>query len=95
MDGWVWERTEQDARLAAGRFAAEGMHLVTVQQPPAAQPPPVSTTTTTASPYAATTVGGDRFSERTIEKRPNRALLSTGVGVFVLGWGAVVERLLG
>lgn len=36
MDGWVWERTEQDARLAAGRFAAEGMHLVTVQQPPSA-----------------------------------------------------------
>ena len=36
MDGWVWERTEQDARLAAGRFAAEGMQLVTVQQPPSA-----------------------------------------------------------
>lgn len=36
MDGWVWERTEQDARLAAGRFAAEGMQLVTVQQPASA-----------------------------------------------------------
>lgn len=32
MDGWVWERTGQDAALAAGRFAAEGMRLVTVQQ---------------------------------------------------------------
>ena len=31
-DGWVWERTEQDAALAAGRFAAEGMRLVTVRQ---------------------------------------------------------------
>ena len=36
MDGWVWERTEQDARLAAGRFAADGMRLVTVRQPTSA-----------------------------------------------------------
>ncbi|WP_131103303.1 barstar family protein [Ornithinimicrobium sufpigmenti] len=36
MDGWVWERTEQDAPLAAGRFAADGMRLVTVQQPTSA-----------------------------------------------------------
>lgn len=33
MDGWVWERTEEDGRLAAGRFAADGMRLVTVRQP--------------------------------------------------------------
>lgn len=32
-DGWVWERTGQDAALAAGRFAADGMHLVTFRQP--------------------------------------------------------------
>lgn len=33
MDGWVWERTPQDAVLAASRFAAEGLRLVTVRQP--------------------------------------------------------------
>lgn len=36
MDGWVWERTEQDAQLAAGRFAADGMRLVTVRPPASA-----------------------------------------------------------
>lgn len=36
MDGWVWERTDQDAQLAAGRFAADGMRLVTVRQPASA-----------------------------------------------------------
>lgn len=35
-DGWVWERTGQDAALAAGRFAADGMRLVTVRQQPEA-----------------------------------------------------------
>lgn len=36
MDGWVWERGESDGRLAAGRLAAEGLRLVTVQQPSSA-----------------------------------------------------------
>lgn len=33
MDGWVWERTQQDAPLSVGRFAAEGLRVVTVRQP--------------------------------------------------------------
>lgn len=50
----------------------------TVEQPPA-------TTTTTAAPYV---VPQDSYSERTVEKRPNTTLLSTGVGMFVISYGA-------
>jgi hypothetical protein len=53
---------------------------VTVQ-PPAQQP--VATTQTTAAPYTA-----DTYAEKTVEKRPNSALLSTGVGMFVISYGA-------
>jgi hypothetical protein len=61
---------------------------VTVAQPAASQPAaPVGTTTTTASPYSPT---GARYSERSIETRPNRALLSTGAGIFILSYGASV-----
>jgi hypothetical protein len=58
-----------------------------VQQQPVqvAQPQPVATTTTTAAPY--TPVSSDS-SERSIEKRPNRTLLSTGIGIFVVSYGA-------
>lgn len=59
-------------------------------QPTYVQPAPVivqpaSTTTTTAAPYYPP--GGDT-TERTVEKRPNRTLLSTGVGIFVVSYGA-------
>lgn len=53
---------------------------VVVQQPAA-----TSTTTTTAAPYYPP---GSDTSERTIERRPNRTLLSTGVGIFVVSYGA-------
>lgn len=46
---------------------------------------PTSTTTTTAAPYSAPS---SDTSERTIEHRPNRTLLSTGVGIFVVSYGA-------
>lgn len=46
---------------------------------------PASTTTTTAAPYYPP---GSDTSERTIERRPNRSLLSTGVGIFVISYGA-------
>jgi|GEM_PF-1434738 len=60
---------------------------VTVQQPPQQQQP-VGTTQTTAAPYSPP--GGDQYAERTIERRPNRTLLSTGAGIFVLSYGSSV-----
>jgi len=62
---------------------SQPVQSVNIQQPqPQAQPAPAATTTTTAAPYAAT----DRASDRTIERRPNRALLSTGGTVFLLSY---------
>ena len=58
------------------------------QQPAQPQPQPVATTQTTAAPYTAP--GGDRYAERTVEHRPNRSLLSTGTGIFVLSYGSSV-----
>lgn len=59
---------------------------VYVQQPaPVVVQQPTSTTTTTAAPYYP---AGSDTSERTIEHRPNRTLLSTGVGIFVVSYGA-------
>lgn len=55
---------------------------------PVAAPPQVGTTQTTAAPYAV--VSGDRTTERTVERRPNRTLLSTGAGIFVLSYGSSV-----
>lgn len=57
------------------------------QQPVYVQQQPVGTTTTTAAPYTAPT---SDTSEKSIEKRPNRTLLSTGVGMFVISYGASV-----
>lgn len=68
---------------------------VTVQQPPAQA---AGTTTTTAAPYAPAPTGSDRHAERSIEHRPNGALLKTGAGLFVLSYagsvvgGAVSDR---
>jgi hypothetical protein len=74
---------------------------ITVQQPAPAPAPvvvapaPVATTQTTAAPYTAE---GDRMTERTVERRPNRTLLSTGGGIFLLSYagsvvaGAVSDR---
>lgn len=56
---------------------------VIVQQ----QPAPVATTQTTAAPYNAPAAD---TSEKTIEHRPNKTLLSTGVGIFVISYGASV-----
>jgi hypothetical protein len=59
---------------------------VYVQQPaPVIVQQPASTTTTTAAPYYPP---GSDTSERTVEHRPNRTLLSTGVGIFVVSYGA-------
>jgi hypothetical protein len=57
-----------------------------VQQPaqPGLAQQPASTTTTTAAPYAP----WSDTSERTVEHRPNRTLLSTGVGIFAISYGA-------
>jgi hypothetical protein len=64
---------------------------VTVQPPPQQQQPvqqqPVGQTTTTAAPYNPP---GGESSERTTEKRPHSTLLSTGVGLFVIGYGSSV-----
>lgn len=51
------------------------------------QPAPASTTTTTAAPYMVS--GGD-YGEREIKRYPNRSLLSTGTGLFVISYGASV-----
>ncbi len=51
------------------------------------QPPAASTTTTTAAPYIVS--GGD-YGEREIKRYPNRSLLSTGTGLFVVSYGASV-----
>ena len=72
--------------------AAQPSQSVTVQQPapqpvqvtqPA--PQPVATTQTTSAPYVDPS---DHERERSIEHRPNRTLLSTGAGIFVLSYGA-------
>lgn len=68
---------------------------VTVQQPAPqpvqvtqpVQPAPVATTQTTAAPYVAPE---DRVTERSVEHRPNKTLLSTGAGIFILSYGASV-----
>jgi hypothetical protein len=63
-----------------------------VQQAPPVQTaqPPVGTTTTTAAPYViAPAPYGQRY-ETTTETRPNRALLSLGMGLFVVSYGASV-----
>jgi hypothetical protein len=52
------------------------------------QPTTTSTTQTTGAPYYSP--GGDRFTERTVHHRPNRVLLGTGTGIFVLSYGASV-----
>jgi hypothetical protein len=56
-----------------------------VQPAPVVVQQPAATTTTTAAPYYPP---GSDTSERTIERRPNRTLLSTGAGIFVLSYGA-------
>jgi hypothetical protein len=58
---------------------------VTVQAPPG-----TGTTTTTAAPYAPLPEGQEMYAERSTEHRPNRTLLSTGVGMFVISYGASV-----
>ncbi len=52
------------------------------------QQPAVGTTTTTQAPYEAPAT--DRYTERTVTHRPNRSLLSTGAGIFVLSYGSSV-----
>ena len=53
--------------------------------PVVVQQQPVGTTQTTAAPYQP---AGSDTSEKAVETRPNRTLLSTGIGVFVVSYGA-------
>ena len=83
------DSTEVSSDTAAQPAPQPTTQSVTVQQP-AAQPvqpvqQPVATTTTTAAPY---TYPSDSYAERTVERRPNRTLLSTGVGILVVSYGA-------
>lgn len=57
---------------------------VTVTAPPA----PTGTTMTTAAPFTPMHAGGETYAESTMERRPNRPLLATGAGIFVLSYGA-------
>lgn len=73
---------------------SQPVQSVNVQTPQAQPQQPVGTATTTAAPYGANA----DTTEQTTEKRPNRALLSTGVGMFVLSYvpslvaGAISDR---
>jgi hypothetical protein len=64
----------------------------TAPQPPPPQvvtvppPPPASTTTTTAAPYAPP--GNDQYAESSVEHRPNKTMLKTGLGIFVVSYAA-------
>lgn len=63
------------------------------RDPAPSSPPPAptkvtSTTQTTQAEYVPPAT--DFYAERTIEKRPNRALLSTSVGLFGLSYGSSV-----
>lgn len=73
---------------ANASFADETtQQTTTTTTAPATQParPQVGTTQTTSA-Y----IPEDRYAERTIEHRPNRTLLSTGTGLFVLSYGSSV-----
>lgn len=59
----------------------------TVQTAP---PPQTGTATTTAAPYAPVPTGGDVYAESTTKFRPNRPLLVTGAGIFLVSYGASV-----
>jgi hypothetical protein len=54
--------------------------------PPPVPPAPAATTQTTQAAY----LPSDRTTERTIEHRPNRTLLGTGGGIFLLSYGGSV-----
>ena len=66
-----------------------------VQQVPQEPAPPLTSTgqpatSTTRTTQAQYVPPSDRVVERSIEKRPNATLLSTGVGLFVLSYGSSV-----
>ncbi|HEY8078821.1 MAG TPA: hypothetical protein VIF62_32035 [Labilithrix sp.] len=73
--------------------AAQPAQNVTVQQPA-----PAGQTTTTAAPYAPPPQGQEMYAEKSTTHYPNKTLLSTGVGLFVLSYapsaiaGAVSPR---
>jgi hypothetical protein len=60
----------------------------TTTAPQTVRQEPVGQARTTAAPYAPP--AEDRYNERTIEHRPNKTLLSTGTGIFVLSYGSSV-----
>lgn len=62
--------------------------VTTQPQEQQSQEQQTGTTQTTAAPYVP--VEGARYAERVEERRPNRALLSTGTGIFVLSYGPSV-----
>jgi len=47
---------------------------------------PVAQTTTTAAPYNPP--GGEQYNEHTVEHRPNKTLLKTGLSVFIVSYAA-------
>lgn len=57
--------------------------VVTVQPPP---PSPSSTTTTTAAPYAPPS--SDQYAEKSVEHRPNKFMLRTGVAVLAVSYAS-------
>jgi hypothetical protein len=87
------ETVGQSTSSSTTTTTAPAAQPVTTAPPPAppqtvvVQQPPASTTTTTAAPYAPP--GGD-YAERETSIRPHRPLLSTGIGLFVVSYGASV-----
>ncbi len=97
------------ATAAAMTFApnsrADGTTTTTTTAPPqpaqqvtVQQPAPAGQTTTTAAPYAPPPQGQEMYAEKSTSHYPNKTLLSTGIGLFVLSYaptaiaGAVSSR---
>lgn len=82
---WAGTSRADDTTVVAPAPAQPAPQPVVVQQPaPAAQ------TTTTSASYAPPPQGQEMYAEKSTEHRPNRTLMSTGVGLFVISYGASV-----
>jgi len=86
------------ATAAAMTFApnsrADGTTTTTTTQaqPPVqvTQPAPASQTTVKAAPYAPPPQGQEMYAEKNTSHYPNKTLLSTGVGLFILSYAPSV-----
>lgn len=87
----VAQETTEDTMAPATSAPATTQPAQTTQEPvqPQRAPSeePAATTQTTAAPYSGRV---DEPVVRTIEHRPNRTLLSTGTGLFILSYGPSV-----